>query len=247
MVASIEIWNEGFNLLDVIDTSDTVVSHTATSVDVAGTPWTTNQYVGYSIKFTSGALDGNGYVITSNDTNTITCSAADFSTLVNGETFDIIEAGEILSSTGAPVTEIELTDEEIATLPQVFNESFIDPFTLDDTGAPTGVFYLTGTVYDANGNRVPEADIHIVNGAQYHLLSDVNGDYSTFIIENIYQMKASKYGYNSHQLEIEITEDTTQDFTLGQTGAAVSSGHSGARKILKLSHRQVSIRQGRNW
>ena len=108
MVASIEIWDDGFNLFEVSQDTDTVSAHTGTTVDIATAPWTPNQWIGYSIKFTDGALDDNGYVITGNDTNTITCSAADFSSLANGESFKIITTGKALSSVGAPVDEISL-------------------------------------------------------------------------------------------------------------------------------------------
>lgn len=142
MVASIEIWDEGFNVFKIQEDTDTVTAHDATSVDVAGTPFVVDAYIGYSIKFTSGALNGNGYVITDNDDNTIICADADFTALVNGETFEIIQTGRGLSSTGAPVTLVTLTTETVLTKPQSYNYGWDDESTLDNTGAPVSEITL---------------------------------------------------------------------------------------------------------
>lgn len=54
----------------------TVSSATTTSIDVSGTPWTSNQWVGYDVVITSGTFAGTRKTITSNDTNTINWSGA---------------------------------------------------------------------------------------------------------------------------------------------------------------------------
>lgn len=59
-------------------TSDTVTTFSEHTVDVAGTPFVINEYVGYSIEFTTGERDECNYIITSNTTNSITCANANF-------------------------------------------------------------------------------------------------------------------------------------------------------------------------
>jgi len=186
MVASIEIWDEGFNVFEVSQDTDTVSTHTGTSVDIATAPWTINEWIGYSIKFTDGALDDNGYVITGNDTNTITCSDADFSTLSNGEAFKIISTGKVLDNTSAPVAEISLSTETVQTLTQSYDYGFDDLFILSNTNSPVAEISLsTETIqtltqsYDYGfddlfifGGSPPITGTHVISGNVYNQQSN---------------------------------------------------------------------------
>lgn len=82
---------------------------------------------------------------------------------------------------------------------------------------PGGVGHLTGYVYGAGNQPLNNATIQLVGGGQattnaqgYYMLQN--------IIAGDYQVTASRYGYISQTLNIEIPEDSTvtQNFTLQQ-------------------------------
>lgn len=72
--------------------SHTVASATGTTIDVSGTPWTTNQRADLYVLMKTGDLAGSARRIASNDSNTLTLDAAWREGIVPGagDTFDIV-------------------------------------------------------------------------------------------------------------------------------------------------------------
>jgi hypothetical protein len=84
------LWTDDTSITGTVD------SKTATSIDVAGTPYVTNELTGWGLRITSGTGLNKEYIIASNDTNTINIVSGNLTTdgVAAADTFLLIPTGE---------------------------------------------------------------------------------------------------------------------------------------------------------
>jgi hypothetical protein len=84
------MWTDDDTVTGIVD------SKTATSIDVAGTPYTSSEMIGRVLRMTSGAALNKEYIVASNDNNTINIVSGNLTTdgVLAADTFSLIPAGE---------------------------------------------------------------------------------------------------------------------------------------------------------
>ena len=148
IIGTIDIQGEGFCLyLDTLHGATfTVTALLSGAIEDDTQNWTLDQWVGYKIKFTSGVLSGNDYVICHNSATRIHGQGVHFSDsgVLVGDTFKIVPFFFLLVEDADPVSTADLSDQGVVPVVVTKDEgfyTFVSPYV-----APATIFAISSLV-----------------------------------------------------------------------------------------------------
>lgn len=221
-MACLEYYNSNLHHFYVVQTTGVVDSFDEHTVYVTGNPYTVDEWIGYGIYFSTGEKNLNLFRITSNGTNSITCSGTsftgqvfpwtfpgEFSELANSDIFSIIKDGldpvtHVNATSNGPLVDVEkyllLFNTNIDYKIPKFNSLIEFNYTFVDSYATFTIIFpkVLGWSYNPEGyfsNSGPLSDIE-----DELILNNENIDYKIQRFNQFFDF-SSLYPLNSEPLD----------------------------------------------